>query len=312
MECYEPHFHHVAMIFSPELTLLLSTSTYWTPPHTLTNSPPPFLPWASRWPPRWPGWRCGRGGWRWTRRDWTGPRARATDSFLSWHWTLRRDHPFDWQPGDYLRNSCNRTGLPEREASHGKWAKERKEGQTDGRKVGSRRQVIKERHRGLRGTRGETDKKEEGKKTREQRGGVQKKKEEKAQIMDQRSRGHLLYQSHRRQRQKSNSNWERAQNAKFFDTEKNTRGRQARKHENVSRKKINDISITAMHDGRIQPDMLSFCLMCCMSWRFPASKHLTHSLSQLHTQRTKMASSQSVLSSMITDQLALTLSASDS
>ena len=179
MECYEPHFHHVAMIFSPELTLLLSTSTYWTPPHTLTNSPPPFLPWASRWPPRWPGWRCGRGGWRWTRRDWTGPRARATDSFLSWHWTLRRDHPFDWQPGDYLRNSCNRTGLPEREASHGKWAKERKEGQTDGRKVGSRRQVIKERHRGLRGTRGETDKKEEEKKNKGTTGRSTKKKKRK-------------------------------------------------------------------------------------------------------------------------------------
>lgn len=106
-------------------------------PHTVTNSPPPFLPWASRWPPRWPGWRCGRGGWRWTRRDWTGPRARVRDSFLSWHWTLRRDHPFDWQPGDCSQNSCNRTGLPEREASHGKWAKERrKEGRTDGRTEG--------------------------------------------------------------------------------------------------------------------------------------------------------------------------------
>lgn len=40
----------------------------------------------------------------------------------------------------------------------------RKEGQTDGRKVGSRCRVVKERHRGLRGTRGETDKKEEEKK----------------------------------------------------------------------------------------------------------------------------------------------------
>lgn len=95
-------------------------------------------------------------------------------------------------------------------------------------------------------------------------------------------------------------------------TLKNTHGRQARKHENVSRKKINDISITTMHDGQIQPGMLSFCLMCCMSCCFPASKHLTHSFNQLHTQRAKMASSQSVLSSMITDRLALTLSASDS
>lgn len=94
-------------------------------------SHPPVLPWASQWPPHWPGWRCGRGGCWLTRLGWTAPTARARDSSLSLHWTLQRDHPFDWQPGDCSQSSCNRTGLPEREAWE--WG-----GQTDGRAGGRR------------------------------------------------------------------------------------------------------------------------------------------------------------------------------
>lgn len=100
-----------------------------------------FLPWVSRWPPHWPGWRYDHGGWWWTQRDWTGPRARGRDSFLSWRWSLWRDHPFDWQPGDYSQSSCNRTGLPEREALRGR-EQGRKEGKDRTREGRSRRRVI--------------------------------------------------------------------------------------------------------------------------------------------------------------------------
>lgn len=103
-------------------------------------------PWVFRLPPHWPGWRRGRGGCWWTQRDWTGPTARGRDSSLSWHWSLWRDHPFDWQPDDCSQSSCNRTGLPEREVLHGS---EPGRGQTDGRKEGgSERNIIKERRHG--------------------------------------------------------------------------------------------------------------------------------------------------------------------
>lgn len=72
------------------------------------------LPWVFLWSPRWLGCRCDRGGCWWRQHGWTGPKVREMGSFLSLHWSLWRDHPFDWQPGDYSQSSCNRTGLPER------------------------------------------------------------------------------------------------------------------------------------------------------------------------------------------------------
>lgn len=229
----------------------MPTSTYLTS-HFPTQHP--FLPWASRWPPRWPGWRCDRGGCWWTRHDWTVPRAKERGSYPSWRWSLWRDHPFDWQPGDYSQSSCNRTGLPEREALRGR-KQGRKEGRKDRRREGrSRRQVIEERHQGLRGTRGKMDIKE---KNRGTTGRSTKKRRESSNNGSKKQRS-FAYQSHRRQREKSNSNrkstkcqidWKLDISRFFFlwhsNTQKHTQ--QARKHENVMKKKRENIHVTTVH-----------------------------------------------------------------
>lgn len=146
-------FHCFFSWFCLIVNLPLSNSTCWIVSISF------LLPWVSQWPLHWQGWRCDHGGCWWTQHDWTGRRARETGSFLSWRWTLWRDHPFDRQPGDYSQSSCNRTGLPERER---RCMEESKEGRKDRRGEGRSRRRVIERHRGLRGTRRRMDR--EGKK----------------------------------------------------------------------------------------------------------------------------------------------------